>query len=147
MRRSASGAHQPVCFWSKHGSARPSGPLNLRFLLQPTLAGLIAVRAGLRDARTGAPPYLWAAVTDPSHRSALLRGGWKDLRTPFLMALALDAVYQTIVHEAIYLFELLFTATLLPLVPYLVIRGPVNRLARTVWKQEGEGDVRHRHPA
>ena len=127
-------------------TARPSGTLNLRFLLQPTIAALIAARAGMRDAVVGAPPYLWAAVTDAAHRRALLRGGWKDLRTPFFIALILDAIYQVITHHAIYPLELLFTATLLPLAPYLVVRGPVNRLARTISRQKGHADARNGNP-
>lgn len=126
-------------------TARPSGALNLRFFIQPAVATIIAVRAGLRDARKGAPPYLWAAATSATHGRALLRGGWKDIRTPFFVALTLDAIYQTITHEAIYLVELLLTATLLAVVPYLLLRGPVNRLARIVSRQEGEADVRYRN--
>ena len=52
------------------------------------------------------------------------------MRTPFLVAATLDAVYQLIIHHFIYPLELLFTATLLALVPYFVLRGPVNRIAR-----------------
>jgi hypothetical protein len=109
---------------------RPEGPINFRFLIQPTLASIIAIRAGLKDAKMGRPPYLWDALTNSAYRGELLRGGWKDMRTPFLIAATLDAVYQTIEHQAIYLFELLFTATLLALVPYVILRGPVNRIAR-----------------
>ena len=29
--------------------ARPDGPLNLRFTIQPILASIIAIRAGLKD--------------------------------------------------------------------------------------------------
>jgi hypothetical protein len=50
--------------------------------------------------------------------------------TPFLVAATLDAIYQLIIHRFIYPLELLFTATLLALVPYFVLRGPVNRIAR-----------------
>jgi hypothetical protein len=110
--------------------ARPEGPLNLRFVLQPTIATIMALRAGLKDAREGRPAYLWAAFTSPECRSQLLHGGWKDMRTMFLISASLDAVYQVMVHRGIYLLELLFTATLLALVPYLVLRGPVNRVAR-----------------
>ncbi len=110
--------------------ARPTGSLNLRFILQPTIATIIAVRAGMKDARDGRPAYLWAAFTNSEHRWQLLHGGWKDLRTPFLVAATLDAIYQLIVHKFIHPLELLFTATLLALVPYFVLRGPVNRIAR-----------------
>jgi hypothetical protein len=110
--------------------ARPTGSLNLRFILQPTIATIIAVRAGMKDAREGRPAYLWTAFTNSEHRWQLLHGGWKDLCTPFLVAATLDAIYQLIIHKFIYPLELLFTATLLALVPYFVLRGPVNRIAR-----------------
>ena len=110
--------------------ARPTGSLNLRFILQPTIATIIAMRAGIKDAREGRPAYLWAAFSSPEYRWRLLRGGWKDMRTPFLVAATLDAIYQIIIHKFIYPLELLFTATLLALVPYFVLRGPVNRIAR-----------------
>jgi hypothetical protein len=42
----------------------------------------------------------------------------------------LDAIYQIVIHRFIYPLELLFTATLLALVPYFLLRGPVNRIAR-----------------
>lgn len=110
--------------------ARPEGPVNVRFILQPALAAFLALRAGMKDAREGRPAFLWAGLTDSAHRSKLLRAGWKDLRTPFLISAVFDAIYQTIVHQAIYLFELLFTASLLVLVPYVILRGPVNRVTR-----------------
>jgi len=110
--------------------ARPEGPLNLRFIIQPLLAIIMATRAGLQDARDGRPAFLWASLTDADERRALLHKGWKDLRTPLLASLTLDAVYQVVVHQGIYLLEMLFTATLLVLVPYVILRGPINRLAR-----------------
>src|SRR5258706_4373238 len=61
--------------------ARPTGGLNLRFILQPTIATIIAVRAGMKDAREGRPAYLWTAFTNSEHRWQLLHGGWKDLCT------------------------------------------------------------------
>ena len=54
------------------------------------------------------------------------------MRTPFLVAATLDAIYQIIIHKFIYPLELLFTATLLALVPYFILRGPVNRIARGI---------------
>ncbi|MBX9592430.1 MAG: hypothetical protein K2X43_24350 [Hyphomonadaceae bacterium] len=41
--------------------ARPEGPLNIRFSLQPTIAAAMALRTGIRDAREGRPAFLWAA--------------------------------------------------------------------------------------
>jgi hypothetical protein len=110
--------------------ARPNGALSLRFFVQPTMAGLLALRAGIEDARQGRQGYLWALLTNSQRRSQLLHEGWRGARTPFLLAIALDAVYQIVAVQFIYPLELLFTATLLALVPYALLRGPFNRLAR-----------------
>ena len=108
---------------------RPHGSMSLRFVIQPLVAAVIALRAGIGDAREGRPAYLWTALTSSGYRLQLLHGGWRDMRTPFLVSAILDAIYQLITHGFIYPLELLFTATLLALVPYLVLRGPVNRVA------------------
>jgi len=110
--------------------ARPQGPLNLRFIIQPTLASIIALRAGLKDAKAGRPAYLWAVFTNSDYRKIFVHGGLKDLRVPIFVGATLDAVYQIIIHRWIYPLELVFTVTLLALVPYFILRGPVNRIAR-----------------
>ena len=109
--------------------ARPQGTLHFRFILQPTIAAILALRAGIKDATNGRPAYLWAVFTKPAYRSQLLHGGWKDIRTPFLVSATLDAIYQLNTHRFVYPLELLFTATLLALVPYFILRGLVNRIA------------------
>jgi len=109
---------------------RSDGPMTIRLIIQPTVAIVFAVLAGLRDARNGQPPFLWAVFSNHGHRNELLRKGWKDVGKVFIVALILDAIYQVIVHSGIYTLELLITATVLALVPYAMIRGPVTRLAR-----------------
>jgi hypothetical protein len=109
--------------------ARPQGALHFRFILQPVIAAILALRAGIKDARNGRPAYLWAAFTKPAYRRQLLDGGWKEIRTPFFFSAILDSIYQLITHRFIYPLELLFTATLLALLPYFILRGPVNRIA------------------
>ena len=111
-------------------TSRPGGPMSVRFLLQPTMAALLALRAGLQDARTGQPAYFWALLTNPLHRRELLREGWKAVSKVFVIALVLDVVYQIIQQRWIYPGEALIVAFTLAIVPYLVLRGPVNRLAR-----------------
>src|SRR3984957_12374867 len=110
--------------------ARPNGSLSLRFYIQPTRASLLALRAGIEDARQGRKGYLWAIVMSPQRRLQLLHEGWRGAMTPFLLALALDCAYQIMTIRFVYPLELLFTATLLALVPYALLRGPFNRLAR-----------------
>jgi len=110
--------------------ARPNGHLSLRFILQPAMAALLALRSGIADAREGRQGYLWAVLSNPTRRLQLLHEGWRGARTPFLAAIALDSIYQIIEVRFIYPLELLFTATLLALVPYALLRGPFNRLAK-----------------
>ena len=95
------------------------------------MAGIVAIRAGLKDAREGQPAFFCAALANPNYRSELLPHGWKDVGKVFVLAAALDSIYQLIVHRGVYVLELLITATVLAIVPYLLIRGPVNRIART----------------
>ena len=108
---------------------RVEGPLTLRLILQPALAAFFGVRAGLKDAKTDQPAYLWDVFSNREYRRELLRHGWKDVRKVFLMAFLLDSVYQLIVFRWIYLGQTLIVAITLALIPYVLIRGPVNRIA------------------
>jgi len=78
---------------------RVGGPMTFRVILQPTMAVLLAVRAGLKDAREGRPPYLWTILTDPEERDGLLREGWKATARVFLLAVIMDVIYQLIVQH------------------------------------------------
>jgi hypothetical protein len=119
--------------------ARPSGSFSFRFILQPTMAGLLALRAGVLDARQGREGYLWAMLSNRERRMQLLHEGWRGAQTPFLVALVLDCIYQLITVRFIYPLELLLTATLLALVPYFLLRGPFNRVARLFFRLRARG--------
>ena len=111
-------------------SDRVGGPMTFRIILQPLMASLLAIRAGIKDAQTGRPPYFWTILTDPGQRGELVREGWKSVARVFVLAIVMDVIYQVIVLKWVYPFELLLIAILLAVVPYLLIRGPVNRLVR-----------------
>src|SRR6266849_3247709 len=81
--------------------ARPSGPMALRFYLQPLMATLLAIR-----------------------------DGWRAVRKIFFLALMLDAIYQLVVLHGLRPIQGLFVAAALALIPYVFLRGPANRLAR-----------------
>src|SRR4029077_6083834 len=87
--------------WDDLGS-RISGPFAFRLILQPMVAGILAIRAGWKDAQTGRPAFGWAILTDPSHWHELLRAGWRDLARLFVMAVLVDLVYEIIVFRWIY---------------------------------------------
>ena len=109
---------------------RISGPMNFRLILQPIVASGIAVWSGIKDTREGRPPFLWTAITDPVQRPLLIRSGWKDVGKVFILAAVLDAIYQLIQHRGVYILELLIVAPTLAIVPYILLRGPVSRIAR-----------------
>ena len=119
-------------FWGDIAN-RVTGPMSFRLVLQPAVAVMLAVRAGLHDARAGRPPFGWTILADPVHRRDLLRSGWKDITKVFVMAVVIDVVYQLLVLRWIYPVEAALVAFLLACVPYLLIRGPVGRLMR--WRR------------
>ena len=109
---------------------RVSGPLKFRFFLQPLMATIFAVIAGLKDARSGNPPYFWTLLSDPGHRRDMIRDGWKSVGKVFILAVVLDVGYQLYVLRFVYPGEAIIVAILLAIIPYLVLRGLVTRLAR-----------------
>ena len=114
---------------------RVGGPMTFRIILQPMMAALLAILAGVKDARTGRPPYFWTILTDPSQRADLMREGWKSIARVFFLAIIMDVIYQVIVLRWVYPFEVILVAILLAVVPYLLIRGPVNRLANRLLRK------------
>ena len=108
---------------------RVDGPMHARLLLQPVMATIFAVKAGLADAKTGRPPYAWSLLTHPEERTAMLRDGWKDVSKVFLFAVILDLVYQFIAFRFFYPGEALLVAFVLAILPYLLLRGLTTRLA------------------
>jgi len=115
----------------EHMIDRVSGPMEFRLFLQPLMACIFAIRSGFKDAREGKAPYFWALWTQPSHRAEMLRDGWKSVGNVFLLAFVLDVVYQIIVLRFVYPGEAVLVALALAIVPYLIVRGLVNRL----WSQ------------
>jgi hypothetical protein len=116
-------------FWDQL-IAQPSGPLAFRFILQPLMATILAIRDGSKDARAGRSLYTWAILTDPAHRASYLREGLKRVTRVIIFALVMDAIYQFIVLRWFYPGEALVTAFLVAVLPYLLIRGPAARIAR-----------------
>ena|SRR5882724_4460407 len=110
--------------------ARLDGPLHFRFIVQPLMASIFAVIDGLKDAKAGKPAYFWALLSTPQYRKELVKEGWKSVGKIFILAVILDVVYQLKVHSTVYPGETLIVAVGLAIVPYLLLRGPINRLMR-----------------
>jgi hypothetical protein len=109
---------------------RLDGPLHFRFIVQPLMAVIFATLDGIKDAKAGKPAYFWTVLTSPEQRRFLLHDGWKHFGKIFILAIVLDVIYQIKVHHAFYPMETLLTALVLAVVPYVVLRGPINRIVR-----------------
>jgi hypothetical protein len=115
--------------WLSMGE-RWDGPLSFRFILQPLMAAVPAIRDGIKDARAGRSPYFWTVAGNRRERVGRSREGLIATARIILLGLAMDAIYQLIVFKTFYPGEALIVALLLCFIPYLAIRGPVTRIAR-----------------
>ena len=111
-------------------TSRLHGPMKFRFILQPLMAAIFAVRAGRADARAGRPPFLWHVFTNATNRASLLKEGWKDVAKVFTIAVIMDLIYQFIVIRQLHPLKAMLVSAVLCFIPYILIRGPVTRLAR-----------------
>ena len=109
---------------------RPSGPMTFRFVLQPIMATIAALVDGVKDARTGRNPYFWTVLTDPTERGSRLNEGLISTARVILLGLGMDLIYQYIVFDTFHPAEAVIIAVLLAFMPYLLLRGPITRVAR-----------------
>ena len=121
---------------------RPAGPMTFRFILQPIMATIAAFYDGVADARAGRTAYLWAILTRPEERGGRLHEGLVATARVLLLGLCMDLIYQFIVFDTFHPAEAVIIAVLLAFVPYLLLRGPVARMAR--WRQ-GDGSANEIH--
>ena len=115
--------------------ARLDGPLHFRFIMQPSVASILAIIDGFKDAKKGKPPYFWAVLVTPGHRKELIKGGWKSICKVFILAMILEGVYQVITHHLDFRGYVLVAAFSLAIFPYLLLRGPTNRIVTLVRKK------------
>ena len=109
---------------------RPDRLFRFRFILQPVMAGIAALHDGVADARLGRSPYLWTVLADPSKRLGRLEEGVISTARVLLLGLVMDTVYQLIVFKTFYPAEAAIVAVVLAFIPYLLLRGPIARIAR-----------------
>ena len=113
---------------------RPGGQMTFRFFLQPIMATVAALHDGLRDARSGRSPYFWAILTNPAERGGRLREGLISTARILLLGLCMDLIYQLLEFGTFYPSEAVIISILLAFVPYLLLRGPIARVAR--WRRD-----------
>lgn len=107
---------------------RLDGPLHFRFIMQPSMAIIFALIDGIKDAKMERRAYFWEMVKNTNQRRELIKLGWKRIGKIFILAVVLDVIYQIKVYHWWYPGETLVVAILLAIIPYLLVRGPINRL-------------------
>ncbi|MEZ5578361.1 MAG: hypothetical protein R3F40_02370 [Candidatus Competibacteraceae bacterium] len=106
-------------------------PLSFRLIIQPLIADFSRSAPGCKMRGPAGPLFFWAVVmSDPAHRRELLQEGWKHVGKVFIAAVIVDVIYQIIVRHWVYPSEALMVAAILSVLPYLVMRGLVNRILR-----------------
>ena len=80
---------------------RADAPMRFRFILQPLMAEIAAILAGLKDVRTGRSPYFWTMLGNPRQRVERLEEGLNATARIILLGLVMDVIYQIIVLQAV----------------------------------------------
>lgn len=109
---------------------RVSGPMWIRLVIQPLVSVVLGLRAGARDARDDRPPFgrLW--WSGDVRRGILWQKIWKDIARLFTLAAVIDVIYQVSFLHEFHPLQALLVASALAIVPYMLVRGPVNRVMR-----------------
>jgi hypothetical protein len=92
------------------------------------MAIIAALRDGVSDARLGRTPYL-VAIVRGEERGALLWEGIISTARILILGVVMDTVYQWLVLKTFYPGQAAVIAVLLAFVPYLLLRGPIERVA------------------
>jgi hypothetical protein len=109
---------------------RLTGPGRFRFLLQPTMAILLGVRAGRLDAAAGRAPFLQALLLHGGRRAGLVRDALRNVGNLVLIGIILDSVIQWLILGVSYPGAALVVGPVLITVPYSVARALANRATR-----------------
>jgi hypothetical protein len=109
---------------------RTDGPMRFRFILQPVMAAIAAIRDGHADAAADRAPFIWSVVSKPEERLPRLREALNATARIILLALVMDVIYQVLVLKTFYPDEAAVIALILTFLPYAIIREVVLRVTR-----------------
>lgn len=115
---------------------RVDGPMSFRLYLQPVMAIFLAFRDGRADAKAGRTPFFLSLFTEPENRGQRIREGWKAISRVFFLAVVLDLVYQFLAMPEMRLGGAVLVAVILAILPYVLLRGLVNRILTAVNRRD-----------
>ena len=110
---------------------RPDQFMRFRFILQPIMAAIAALHDGIEDARLGRSPYIWTLLRSPSKRVGRLEEGAISTARVLLLGLCMDITVDR--AKTFYPAQAVAVAITLGFIPYSLLRGPIDRIAR--WRR------------
>lgn len=110
--------------------ARLSGPGRFRFILQPTVAIVLGIRDGVKDAHSDFPPFLWILLFRNGRRPDLLRSAFASVRDLVAIAILLDVISQYVIFRQVHPGAALLVGPVLIGTPYAMARALTNRFTR-----------------
>ena len=133
-----------IRFWDEL-IARPSGPMAFRFVLQPVMASILAIRDGVKDAHLERTPYFWTIVNDPTRRKKRLIQGVRAVLRVLILGAVMDVIYQLVVLHGLRPIQTAVIALFLAFLPYLIVRGPATRIARRIFHARADHEAQSPH--
>lgn len=106
------------------------GPGRFRFLIQPTVAILLGIIGGKKDATAGNTPYLWSIVSRDAGWKEAMQAGFDRISTMLILGILADIVFQYILFGTVHIVPALLLGPVLITVPYAMARGASNRFFR-----------------
>ena len=120
---------------------RQHGPMSFRLYLQPAISLIYAILAGIRDAKAGKQPFVINGLIlgkTKRSRKELFKELWKDVGKVFILAAIMEIIFEIIEFKSVHPFEVIKVSFFLAIVPYLIFRGSVDRLASRYIKKKQE---------
>jgi hypothetical protein len=106
------------------------GPGRARFILQPLVAIVLGVKDGRFDVVAGRPAYLYALAFSKDVRREEVTTAVRTISKPLAVAVALDAVLQYVIFDAVHLWQALAVGATLVALPYVAARALADRFLR-----------------
>lgn len=114
-------------FWDDVVS-RFIGPGRFRFVIQPTVAILLGIIGGKRDATAGRPPFFWRILYREAGWKETMKDGFDTISIMLIIGILADIVFQYILFGMVHIGPALLLGPILITIPYALARGTSNRI-------------------
>lgn len=117
------------------------GPGRARFILQPLVAIVLGVKDGRFDVAAGRPAYFYALAFSKDVRREEVTTAARTMSKPLAVAVALDAVLQYVIFDAVHLWQAFAVGATLVALPYVAARALADRFLRRRARRARTGPV------